>query len=121
MRVFVREQGVPNEIELDADDPTAIHLIAFAGARAVGTARIVFRQRSAKIGRMAVLKSHRMRGVGRQLLKRAVTVARRRRPKTIYLHAQVGVIGFYEKMGFESRGPVFEEAGIAHRKMILTA
>ena len=119
MRVFVKEQGVPREIELDADDPAAIHLIAFAGSRAVGTARIVFHRRSAKIGRMAVLKSYRMRGVGRQLLKRAVVISRRHKPKEIYLNAQVAVIGFYEKMGFQCRGSIFDEAGIPHRKMIL--
>ena len=121
MRVFVKEQGVPRDIELDADDPTAIHLIALVGSRAVGTARIVFHRRTAKIGRMAVLQSYRRRGVGRQLLKRAVAIARRRKPGTIYLHAQVAVIGFYEKLGFRCRGPIFDEAGIQHRKMILTA
>jgi predicted GNAT family N-acyltransferase len=53
------------------------------------------------------------------LLKRAVAAARRRRAQAIYLHAQVPVIGFYEAFGFRCAGPVFEEAGIPHRKMIL--
>lgn len=119
MRVFVQEQGVPADIELDKDDERATHLLACAGERAVGTARIVFHRGNAKIGRMAVLKSYRKRGVGKRLLKRAVTIAKRSEPKIIYLNAQVPVIGFYEKMGFTCRGPVFDEAGIPHRKMIL--
>jgi predicted GNAT family N-acyltransferase len=119
MRVFVREQGVPKEIEIDHDDNRALHFLAFAGDKAVGTARIVMRHGSAKIGRMAVLKSYRGRGVGKELLKRAVAAARRRRAQAIYLHAQVPVIGFYAAFGFRCAGPVFEEAGIPHRKMIL--
>ena|SRR5688572_11646308 len=118
MRVFVREQGVPAEIELDADDQRAIHLIALTAGKTVGTARIVMRRQSAKIGRMAVLKSFRRRGAGAKLLARAVATARRRGAQKIYLHAQVPVIGFYEKMGFVCAGPVFSEAGIPHRKMV---
>jgi predicted GNAT family N-acyltransferase len=119
LRVFVREQDVPEEIELDEDDKKAIHLLAMVGGKPVGTARIVIEKRKAKIGRMAVLKSYRGKGVGKALLKRAIEFARRRRTKAIYLHAQVPVVGFYEKMGFRSVGRVFMEAGIPHRKMIL--
>jgi len=119
IRVFVREQGVPEEIEMDRDDERAVHFIAFSGANAVGTARVVIRGGSAKIGRMAVLKSYRKRGVGKKLLKQTIALARRRRARKIYLHAQVPVIGFYESMGFRCSGPVFDEAGIAHRKMVL--
>ena len=119
MRVFVKEQGVPAEIELDRDDGRAIHLLALVGEKAIGTARIVLRHGNAKIGRMAVLKSYRRRGVGKQLLKRAIATAKQRGAGKIYLHAQVPVIGFYEKMGFRGSGSVFDEAGIPHRKMIL--
>ena len=119
MRVFVKEQGVPEEIELDRDDQRAIHFLAFAGPRAVGTARVLLHRASAKIGRMAVLKSYRGRGVGKKLLKRAAETAKKRGVTTIYLHAQVSVIGFYQRLGFRCAGPIFNEAGIAHRKMIL--
>lgn len=118
LRVFVKEQGVPEEIELDSDDQRAVHFLAVVSGRAVGTARLVIRGGSAKIGRMAVLKSRRGKNVGRKLLKRAVATAEKIGAKTIYLHAQVSVIGFYEKLGFRCVGPVFDEAGIAHRKMI---
>jgi predicted GNAT family N-acyltransferase len=118
MRVFVREQGVPAEIELDDDDQRARHFIATASGRTVGTARLVLRRGDAKIGRMAVLKSFRHQGVGAKLLKHAVAVARRLGARKIYLHAQVPVIGFYEKQGFVCAGPIFEEAGIPHRNMV---
>ena len=121
LRVFVREQGVPEEIELDSDDRRAIHLLALARNKAVGTARVVIRRQSAKIGRMAVLKKYRRMGVGTALLTRAVAAANRRAVRRIYLHAQVAVIGFYEKSGFRCVGPEFDEAGIPHRKMILRA
>ncbi|MDH3442518.1 MAG: GNAT family N-acetyltransferase [Deltaproteobacteria bacterium] len=121
VRVFVKEQGVPAEIELDSEDRRAIHLLASIGKKAVGTARVVFRRGSAKIGRMAVLKSHRRMGVGKKLLTRAIASAKRRAVRRIYLHAQVSVIGFYEKMGFRCVGPVFDEAGIPHRKMVLNS
>jgi len=119
IRVFVREQGVPAEIELDDDDQHAIHFLATSGGRALGTARLVMHGNNAKIGRMAVLKKHRLKGIGGALLKRSIVAAKRRGAGKIFLHAQVPVIGFYEKMGFRCVGRVFDEAGIAHRKMIL--
>jgi predicted GNAT family N-acyltransferase len=120
VRVFVREQNVPEEIELDEDDRRAIHFLAFNAGEAVGTARIVLHRGGAKIGRMAVLKSYRGMGVGSKLLKLAIETAKRKRARGIYLHAQVSVIGFYETADFRAVGPVFEEAGIPHRKMTWT-
>jgi predicted GNAT family N-acyltransferase len=119
LRVFVKEQGVPREIELDSDDERALHLLAYFGERAVGTARVVVEREAAKIGRMAVLKSRRGKGVGSKLLKRAIKVAQEKGAKRIFLHAQVPVVGFYEKLGFRCTGRVFMEAGIPHRKMVL--
>ena len=118
LRVFVTEQGVPEEIELDRYDERATHFLAVHSGKAVGTARVVMRRGSAKIGRMAVLKSYRRKGVGTKLLKRTVATAQRLGAKRIYLHAQVAVIGFYENLNFRCVGPVFDEAGIPHRKMI---
>jgi predicted GNAT family N-acyltransferase len=121
LRVFVREQGVPEEIEMDRDDKRALHFLAYVGDNEAGTARIVIRHGSAKIGRMAVLKNYRQGGIGKKLLKRAIGAATRRGAQKIYLHAQVPVIAFYESMGFRCAGSIFNEAGIPHRKMILRA
>ena len=120
LRVFVREQGVPVEIETDRDDKRALHFLALKAGKAVGTARVVMHHRSAKVGRMAVLKSYRGKGVGTRLLKQAIVTAKRHGAQKIYLHAQVPVIAFYEALAFRCVGPVFTEAGIPHRKMILT-
>ena len=119
-RVFVREQGVPQEIELDRDDKRATHFLALAAGKAVGTARIVMHRGHAKIGRMAVLRMYRGRGIGTKLLKRAIAAAKKQDARKIYLHAQLKVIGFYEANAFRVVGSVFKEAGIPHRKMVLT-
>jgi predicted GNAT family N-acyltransferase len=119
MRVFVSEQGVPRDIELDDDDQHAIHFLATSSGRAVGTARLVMRGKKAKIGRMAVLKKYRRKGIGAALLTRVIAAAKHRGARIIFLHAQMTVIEFYEKMGFRCVGPVFDEAGIAHRQMVL--
>ena len=121
MRVFVKEQGVPEEIELDVDDERAFHFLAFKRDKPIATARVVMRAGNAKIGRMAVLKTSRRQGVGKRLLKQAVGFAKTKGAKKIFLHAQVAVIGFYEKAGFLCIGRMFSEAGIPHRKMILRA
>jgi predicted GNAT family N-acyltransferase len=78
----------------------------------------VLKRDNAKIGRMAVLKTYRRKGIGAALLKRAILAANRLHARRIYLHAQVAVIGFYERTGFRAVGRVFDEAGIAHRKMV---
>ena len=118
IRVFVNEQGVPRDIELDDDDRQAHHFLASVGGRTVGTARVVLTHGAAKIGRMAVLKSYRRRGVGSKLLKRAIAMAQQLHVSKIYLHAQIAVIDFYRCLNFYAVGPVFDEAGIAHRKML---
>jgi predicted GNAT family N-acyltransferase len=120
IRVFVTEQGVPEEIETDRDDKHALHFLAIEAGKAVGTARVVLRHGNAKIGRMAVLKPRRGRGIGTKLLKHAIGMAKKQGAQKIYLHAQVPVIGFYEATGFHCTGRIFSEAGIPHRKMILT-
>ena len=119
LRVFVKEQNVPREIELDADDQRAVHFLAFIAGRAVGTARVVINGKQAKVGRMAVLKSFRKKGVGRELLEQSLKLAWKKGVKSLILHAQVPVVGFYEKRGFRCLGRTFMEAGIPHRKMIL--
>lgn len=65
IRVFVAEQGVPQEIEMDRDDKRALQFLAIEAGKAVGTARVVMRQKGAKIGRMAVLKTRRGGALGR--------------------------------------------------------
>ncbi|WP_291728044.1 GNAT family N-acetyltransferase [Leisingera sp. F5] len=118
-RVFVVEQGVPAALDRDALDASATHLLAVQDATPVGTARIVFNDDTAKIGRVCVLPSTRGTGLGAKLIKAAVDTARAHpgiaRAK---LGAQVHAIGFYEKLGFTVLGPVYDDAGIDHRDMV---
>jgi len=113
--VFVQEQGVPREIELDEQDPLCVHALAFdeRGA-AVGTGRLL---PDAHIGRMAVLAGRRRHGVGAALLERLIDAARERGAREVLLSAQVRAIGFYRRHGFETVGAVYEEAGIPHQAM----
>ncbi|PXW79778.1 GNAT family N-acetyltransferase [Tritonibacter sp. AK171] len=117
--VFVDEQGVPVEEERDALDDTATHLLALQDGTPVGTARIVFQDDTAKIGRVCVVKTARGTGLGAKLIEACVNVARNQAGITrAKLGAQTHAIGFYEKLGFEVYGPVYLDAGIDHRDMV---
>jgi len=112
--VFVEEQRVPPELEMDEDDAHCIHALAFSEGRAVGTGRLL---PDGHIGRMAVLKEWRGRGAGRALLRRLVGAARARGDRVVLLSAQVHALGFYRAEGFEPEGAVYQEAGIPHQAM----
>jgi predicted GNAT family N-acyltransferase len=115
--VFVVEQNVPLEMEWDELDPMCRHVIARDDQhQPIGTGRLTPEH---KIGRMAVLKEWRGRGVGEALLLALIEQARDLGLPQVSLHAQVDAIGFYEKFGFESYGERFEEAGIQHQSMRL--
>jgi predicted GNAT family N-acyltransferase len=115
--VFVREQRVPPEIELDDRDAQSLHAIAFLEERPVGTARLL---PDGHIGRMAVLKAHRKKGVGAAMLERLIEAARARGEREVALSAQVHAVAFYRAHGFVEEGAEYEEAGIAHQGMRLT-
>lgn len=118
--VFIQEQGVPAELELDEDDPLAIHALAYRGNQCVGTGRFVhLGGGQAQIGRMAVLARFRGQGVGKQILVELIDLAKKEGVNQLILHSQITAIPFYEKLGFRAEGPSYEEAGIAHRNMIL--
>jgi predicted GNAT family N-acyltransferase len=116
-QVFVEEQAVPPELERDAFDALAIHLVALAGEEVIGTLRIVVSGDSAKIGRMAVLAAHRNSGIGSRLMERATEIARTMNVQEITLHAQLSAKAFYARLGYRVEGEEFEEAGIAHVTM----
>ena len=113
--VFVQEQGVPREIELDEKDPLCVHALAFdERGVAVGTGRLL---PDSHIGRMAVLAERRRHGVGALLLNKLIDAARERGDREVLLSAQVHAVGFYRRHGFEPVGEIYEEAGIPHRSM----
>jgi len=112
--VFVIEQSVPEEIEMDDLDADAQHVLAFIDGAPVGTGRITAEGR---IGRMAVLREYRGRGVGREILLALVEIGQSYAVERLCLSAQCHAIPFYERMGFVAQGEVYEEAGIPHRWM----
>lgn len=114
--VFVTEQGYSAALEPNAWDDAALHYIAHRGDAAVGAARaIVDRQNaSAKIGRVAVIKSARGTGVGLALMQAIIADEDLRNVHAFSLSAQMHAISFYEQLGFAVTGDVFEAAGAPH-------
>lgn len=116
-QVFVVEQQVPAEDELDGLDAQALHVAArTSDGSVIGTARMTAQR---TIGRMAVLREWRGRGVGSALLRTLVEHARARGWPEVELHAQSHAIAFYARAGFSVDGDEFLECGIAHRRMRL--
>lgn len=117
-RVFVVEQGVPPEIEQDAADATAVHVLSRdESGRVVATGRLLVSGRSAGIGRMATDASLRGRGHAAAVLAELHRQAVLRGVTEVELHAQLSARGFYERAGYVAGGEVYEEAGIAHITM----
>lgn len=115
--VFIVEQGVPEDEEWDAADPTCRHVLALGPKRdAVGTGRL---EPTGKIGRVAVLQQYRGGGVGGAIVSHLVNLATGLGLTRVYLHAQTTALGFYERLGFRAEGPEFDEVGIPHRRMSL--
>ena len=112
--VFVDEQRVPAEIELDEMDARSLHAVAFGDRVPVGTGRLL---PDGHIGRMAVLKDWRGRGVGSLILKTLVDAARSRGEREIVLSAQVHATAFYRAHGFVEEGAEYLDAGIPHVDM----
>jgi predicted GNAT family N-acyltransferase len=117
-RVFVEEQGVPPEIEQDAADETAVHVLSRDdGGRVVATGRLLVRGSTAGIGRMAADAAVRGRGHGAAVLAELHRQAVLRGVTEIELHAQVTARRFYERAGYTAVGEEYEEAGITHVTM----
>lgn len=116
--VFVHEQNVPPELELDDDDARCVHAVACnEQGQGVGTGRLL---PDAHIGRMAVRKAYRGSGVGSLLLAALIDQARKRGDAQVVLAAQVHAMPFYRRHGFVEEGDVFLDAGIEHMTMRLT-
>ncbi len=118
LQVFVEEQGVSEELELDDLDQEALHMVVKDGERVIGTARVLFlTANQAKIERMAILKPFRRRGIGRGIISFLNEELRNKQVEQVVLHAQYAVVAFYKSCGFEESGLPFQEAGIKHIKM----
>lgn len=116
--VFVEEQGVPLDLEIDDYDGIAWHVLAFEDEVPVGTARLISLDASrVKIGRVATLKAHRGKGIASKLVKLLMEYARREGFTEAVLDSQLEAMPLYEKLGFVAEGPIFMDADIPHRRM----
>lgn len=117
-RVFVEEQDVPLDRELDGREAESVHFVAYADGDPVGAARLrPYDGSTGKVERVAVLEPERGAGVGRALMDAVEAAARDAGYAELVLHAQVPVVGFYERLSYEVTGEEFEDAGIPHREM----
>ncbi|MBC7676591.1 MAG: GNAT family N-acetyltransferase [Rhodoferax sp.] len=118
--VFIEEQGVAEADEVDDLDDQAIHILATQDARPIGSARLLTMGNVGKVGRVCVLRDARGTGLGAALMQAAVAQFRAMPGITkVKLGAQLQALSFYERLGFTSYGPVFLDAGIEHRDMVL--
>ncbi len=112
--VFVVEQHVPEVLEWDDADLACVHALAEAAREPIGCARLL---PDGHIGRVAVTRDWRRRGVGSALMRVLMNVARDRGDGAVIVNAQVAAMSFYAGEGFEATGGIFDEAGIPHRVM----
>lgn len=118
--VFVEEQGVPYENEIDKYDKIAYHVVMSDGKESIACGRIYFKDNSAKLGRVAVLKEYRGKGCATKICDELINIAVSHEIKNIILHSQTYAVPLYEKLGFKCVGDEFLEENIAHYKMELT-
>ena len=115
--VFVDEQRIDADLEMDDRDPHCEHVLAWdARGEAVGTGRIDFAA-GGKVGRVAVLASARRTGVGTALMEKLHELARSREAGTVWCNAQVSAVPFYLGLGYRIVSERFDEAGIDHVRM----
>ena len=113
--IFIREQNVPPELEWDGKDEDCVHLLARDNkGRPIGTSRMTA---DGHIGRMAVLRAWRNKGVGSTMLAALTTIARARQLPRVQLDAQIQAVGFYQRHDFKTQGVEFMDAGIPHKHM----
>jgi predicted GNAT family N-acyltransferase len=115
-RVFCVEQGVPREEELDGLDDQALHVVALQprAGQVIGTLRLLLDGGRAKIGRVAVEREWRGRGIASRMLALALQRAQERGCRDARLASQLEATGLYERAGFTVESEPFDEAGIAH-------
>ncbi|MBI3441040.1 MAG: GNAT family N-acetyltransferase [Proteobacteria bacterium] len=119
-RVFIEEQKVPPDREVDGLDAEAWHFAAKAGDRMIATCRVRLIDKTAKIERVAVLREFRGQGVGNALMRFVMqTLTRTESINLLKLSSQTTALPFYEKMGFKKKGAEYMDAGIPHHDMTL--
>jgi predicted GNAT family N-acyltransferase len=117
-QVFVREQGISEDLVFDGHDREALHMVVKDGEMVIGSARVQFlANKQAKLERMAILRHYRRKGIGKKMLLFLDAVWNDKQVQQVIIHAQLEVVSFYKLCGFDELGLPFREAGIKHIKM----
>jgi len=116
--VFVDEQNVPMDLEIDEHEETSIHFIAYSDKNeVVGASRLRFVDEYGKLERICVLKPFRGKSFGKKIIVQMEQEIVNNGYKKAKLHAQTHAKEFYERLGYEVMSDEFMDAGIPHVAM----
>jgi predicted GNAT family N-acyltransferase len=116
--VFIKEQKVPEEEEIDEADLKAHHVVIYENFKPIATGRLFRDGKTWLIGRISVLKDYREKQVGKLVVEKLLEKAAELRAEEVHVHAQILATGFYRKSGFVAYGDIFLESGIEHVSML---
>lgn len=116
--VFVKEQNVPAEMEIDEFEDESIHFICYDDEQAIGAGRLRFIDSYGKLERICVLKSHRGKSYGKKIIEKMEDEISSKGYTKAKLHAQTHAKQFYEQLGYKTISSEFIDAGIPHIAMV---
>lgn len=119
-KVFVEEQKVPVELEIDEYENSSTHVVLYDGDQPVGAGRIREVENTGKLERICVLSSYRGKGAGTLIMNKLEEIASQNGFKKVKLNSQTHAIPFYEKLGYKVVSDIFMDAGIPHVTMVKT-
>ncbi|MCW2256113.1 putative GNAT family N-acyltransferase [Providencia alcalifaciens] len=120
-QVFTHEQGFPAEIDVDEYDDSALHVVLYLENTPAAVLRCILQNNALiKVGRVAVLKEHRGKGIGRELMKFVEFYGKEQQYQTIGLSSQHIAVAFYETLGYHTEGEKYNEEGMDHIYMVLS-
>ncbi len=113
------ELGIDKDSIFDSDDKSSDQILIMLGDIPIGTARLQYDEKFARLERMGILKEYRKNGYGKLALEKIILYCKSRKMKRITLHSIYDVKGFYQKFGFQETGSMFSRVGIPHVTMYL--
>ncbi|UJL47644.1 GNAT family N-acetyltransferase [Virgibacillus sp. NKC19-16] len=118
MTVFVDEQKVPPEEEVDDHDKTCLHFIGYEDEKPIAASRLRFVDNYGKLERICVLKNHRGKSHGTEIIDKMEEIISNKGYAKSKLNAQTHAVNFYQHLGYEVISGEFMDAGIPHVTMI---
>ena len=115
--IFINEQNIPKNLEIDGSDKYAKNMILTIDNKPIGTGRLIEIDNKMYIGRIAILKEHRKKGYATKIINFLLDEAKNMGYNEVFIHSQLHAKEFYEKIGFKAFGEEFLEANIPHINM----